>query len=82
MENKPYQFELDGVGEILIFPPNEVVDQYRIVADGMVWGYIYPEKLDDDTGEVIWKSDSSGLNIVAPVLGNMIERYEISLKTI
>ena len=48
MENKPYQFELDGVGEIL----------------------------DDDTGEVIWKSDSSGLNIVAPVLGRMIERYE------
>jgi len=39
MENKPYQFELDGVGEILIFPPNDVVDQYRIIADGMVWGY-------------------------------------------
>ena len=29
-----------------------------------------------DVGEVVWKSDSSGLNIVAPILGGMIERIE------
>ena len=76
MENKPYLFELPDVGEVYIYPPSEVTDQYRIVADGMVWGYIYPEKIHDDTGEVVWKSDSSGLNIVAPILGGMIERIE------
>ena len=77
MQDEPYVFELPEVGEVLIYPPNEVIEQYRIVADGMIWGYIYPDGHYDVTGNIIWRSDSSGLNIVAPILGEMIERIEM-----